>query len=146
MDAARGWRGTGKLEAVRADVATTLSQRLVPNVFNYRDERGLYKTGSKARGLRVRELAVRERLEELADKIHARHDAIRGYIGAALALILLVFTLGDAYDKHSSLYFIVNAAVTFALLVALLVAFFRSEDTPARTSRTGRLPTKKHRP
>lgn len=133
MDDARGRRGTGQIEAVRADVATTLSQRLVPNVFNYRDERSLYKTGSKARGLRVRELAVRERLEELADKIHARHDAIRGYIGVALALILLVFTLGDAYDKHSSLYFIVSAAVTFALLVALLVAFFRSEDdTPAR--------------
>jgi ribosomal protein S18 acetylase RimI-like enzyme len=121
-------RGIGKAEDVRADVAATLSQRLVPNVFNYRDERALYETGSKARGLQVRERVVREQLKELADKIHARHDAIRGYIGAALALILLVFTLGDAYDKHSSLYFILSTAVTVALLLALLVAFFWSED------------------
>lgn len=121
-------RRLGKLEQIRADVAQTLSQFLVPNVFNYRDERSLYETGLRARGLHKRERAVRERLDELTDKLHARHERIRSYIGTALALILLVFTLSDVYDKHSRVYFVLSAAVTLALLALLFWLWIRSDD------------------
>ncbi len=134
LDYSRRRRGSGKLETIRTDVATTLSRRLVPNVFHYHDERSLYEKGSNARGLGVRERVVRERLADMAHKIHARHDSIRDFIGVAIAVILGVFTLGDTAAKHSTSYFIVRAAVTAALLVALLVALFWSEDDdgPAR--------------
>lgn len=128
MDKARGLCGFRKLERAREDVAKTLAQRLVSNVFNYRDERSLYDSGLNARSLNDREHAVRERLNELTNKLHARHEAIRGFIGAALALIALVFTLGEAYDKHSLIFFIVIAAVTIALLIVILFAFSSEHD------------------
>jgi membrane protein YdbS with pleckstrin-like domain len=71
---------------------------------------------------------VRERLDELTDTLHARHERIRSYIGTALALILLVFTLSDVYDKHSRVYFVLSAAVTLALLALLFWLWIRSDD------------------
>ena len=97
---------------LRADVAKTLSQRLVANVFNYQDERSLYETGLSARGLDKRERAVRARLADLSGKLHARHELNRSYIGTAVAVILLVFTLSDVYDKHSHTYVMVGGAAT----------------------------------
>ncbi len=127
-------RGSGQvrrradLEQVRAGVAQTLSQFLVPNVFNYIDERSLYETGLKARGLHKREEAVRERLDELTSKLNARHERLRSFVGTALALILLVFTLSDVYDKHSRVYFVLSTAVTLALLAVLFWLWIRSDD------------------
>ena len=130
-EAAHGRGRVRKLERARGEVAKTLSQRLVPNVFNYRDERSLYETGLRARSLQKRERAVRERLDEVTAKLRARHERIRSYIGTALALILLVFTLSDVYAKHSIAYFAVIAAVTFALLAVLLFAFWTEDDDSA---------------
>src|SRR3954452_2312719 len=139
-DSAHGGRRTSRLEQPRADVAKTLSQRLVANVFNYQDERSLYETGVSARGLDKRELAVRERLSDLTGKLHARHELNRSYIGTAVAVILLVFTLSDVYDKHSHMYVMVGGAVTLGLLALLLLAFWRYDDharAERRASRPG---------
>jgi hypothetical protein len=133
--ASRGRRRTSRLEHARADVAKTLSQRLIPNVFNYQDERSLYETGLSARGLDKREHAVRERLTDLTGKLHARHELDRSYIGTAVAVILLVFTLSDVYDKHSLTYVSAGAAVTLGLLVVLLIAFWRDDEHSRRERR-----------
>jgi hypothetical protein len=135
-EASHGRRRTSKLEQARADVTKTLSQRLVANVFNYQDERSLYETGLSARGLDKRERAVRDRLADLTGKLHARHELNRSYIGTAVAVILLVFTLSDVYDKHSHTYVLVGGAVTLGLLALLLLAFWRDDDHPRRDRRT----------
>jgi hypothetical protein len=134
-EAAHGRRRTGRLEQARADVAQTLSQRLVANVFNYQDERSLYETGLSARGLDKRERAVRARLADLTGKLHARHELNRSYIGTAVAVILLVFTLSDVYDKHSHMHVVVGGAVTAGLLALLLLAFWRDDDHARRDRR-----------
>ena len=134
-DAAHGRQRTSRLEQARADVAQTLSQRLVANVFNYQDERSLYETGLSARGLDKRERAVRARLADLTGKLHARHELNRSYIGTAVAVILLVFTLSDVYDKHSHMHVVVGGAVTAGLLALLLLAFFRDDDHARRDRR-----------
>jgi hypothetical protein len=135
-EASRGRRRTARLEQARADVAKTLSQRLVANVFNYQDERSLYETGLSARGLDKRERAVRERLTDLSGKLHARHELNRSYVGTAVAVILLVFTLSDVYDKHSHAYVVAGGAVTVGLLALLLLVFWRDDDHARRPRRT----------
>ena len=134
-DAAHGRQRTSRLEQARADVAQTLSQRLVANVFNYQDERSLYETGLSARGLDKRERAVRARLADLTGKLHARHELNRSYIGTAVAVILLVFTLSDVYDKHSHMHVVIGGAVTAGLLALLLLAFWRDDDHARRDRR-----------
>jgi hypothetical protein len=134
-EAARGRQRTSRLEQARADVAQTLSQRLVANVFNYQDERSLYETGLSARGLDKRERAVRARLADLTGKLHARHELNRSYIGTAVAVILLVFTLSDVYDKHSHMHVVIGGAVTAGLLALLLLAFWRDDDHARRDRR-----------
>jgi hypothetical protein len=121
LDDNRG-RGRQKLEATREDVGKTLSERLVQNVFYYHDERRCYEELSKARGLDVRERAVRGRVEEMAHKIQADRDRDRDLIAVAIAGILLAFTLGDAIvAKHSIVYVIVVAAVALLAVIAVLL-------------------------
>jgi hypothetical protein len=135
LDEARGRRRTGSLESARAEVAQTLSQSLVPNVFNYEDERNLYETGLRARSLDKRERAVRERLDDLTGKLSARHELNRSYIGTAVAVILFVFTVSYVYANHSLTYLAIATIVTLAILAVLLRAFWRDDDHTRRERR-----------
>jgi hypothetical protein len=132
----RRWTTLGRLERARTYVAETLSARLVPNVFNYNDERTLFETGARARGLDQRELVVRRRLEdELNARIEARHKNRDTMIATLLAALLVVLAINDTVDKlHEGwlkdhrYWFTIGLALLGAMTLAWLL--LRRERSP----------------
>ncbi len=114
------------LEAARADVAQTVSRRLIPNVFHYADERRIYEVGRDSRALDTRQQAVENRLSALSEQINARHEKARRAIALSLPVFALIFTWSDALAKHDPL---VVAAVlvptTILTLAGLALIFWR---------------------
>ena len=114
------------LEAARAHVASTLSQRLVPNVFNYSDERTLYERGRRARGLPRRQRSVEGRLAAITAEIRSGHERIRSGAAQVVAVIALVFTWSDALAKHNhTVVYAVLIPTTLLTLAALAFVFWR---------------------
>jgi hypothetical protein len=124
-----GRRGRGKLrrlEAARGEVSKTLSQRLVPNVFHYAEERNLYERGRRSRALHKRQQAVQGRLTAVKGEIGARHERVRSGVARALPVLALVFTWNDALAKHDhTVVYAVLVPVTILTFAALAFIFWR---------------------
>jgi GNAT superfamily N-acetyltransferase len=121
-----GRRKLRRQERARAEVARTISERLVPNVFNYAEERNLYEMGRRSRGLHKRQRSVEGRLAAITADIRARHERIRSGVARSLPLIALVFTWSDALSKYDhTLVFAVLVPTTLLTLVALAFIFWR---------------------
>jgi GNAT superfamily N-acetyltransferase len=128
LDEARG-PGRRKLhrqEVARREVSRTMSQHLVPNVFNYAEERNLYDVGRRTRGMNKRQQSIEGRLDALTDDIRARHERIRTGVTRSLPAILLVFTWLDALSKYNNdVVIAVLVPVTLLTIAAVAFAFWR---------------------
>jgi hypothetical protein len=118
----------GRLESARPDVSKTLSQRLVPNVFHYPEERALYDTGRTSRALDRREEAVQARLDAVTEEIAARHERIRSAVARSIPLLALIFTWSDALARHdNTIVFAVLVPITLLTLATIALLFWRDE-------------------
>jgi GNAT superfamily N-acetyltransferase len=121
-----GFRKTRKQERARRDVSRALSRFLVPNVFQYAEEKNLYEKGRRSRGLHKRQTSVEARLEALTADNRARHGQIRSAAAQSLPVLALVFTWLDSLHNYPhAVVFAVLVPVSVLTLAALAFAFWR---------------------